>query len=665
MPGMHKMSAEEFARRLQNDSHIQDKSFAFFFGAGCSISSGIPAAGSLVKDYWLPQLQKLRVPDPNDVDKWMKEEFPNYDPECAASSYGSVMERVFLFPDDRQREIERLCDGKFPGFGYAVLAKLITREVGKFNVVITTNFDDLVSDAFYLYTTAHPLVIGHESLAGFIRPTRTRPLVVKLHGDAHLAPQNTAAETSNVKEEVERQVRGLLNDRGLIIIGYGGNDQGIVTMLSALPKEALPFGVYWISGSEPKCLLQSWLEERNAIWVEKLDFDEMMLLIHDSFDLAHPDSHAFDAVFQNYTDTYTKLSARINSDPLKAEDIALLGALERADKKFTDWWSYIVEGEKYEKNQPEKANDIYAEGLRRFPDSTSLISTYAFFLFKTGNDNNKVEQLYKHYLEIDANDSNILSLYAFFLQEIRKDYDGAEKFYLRALDVNPNDVFAICRYGLFFEVIRKNFDEAEKLYLHALELEPNNPFTIKTYASFIQIIKKDSEKAESLFLRAIEVDPNDPYNFVAYADFLLMIHKDYDKVEQLFKQALEHEANDVFILTFYADFLFTQGKNEPGNFYLKRVISQLNNFQMPNLTTEVWFCAFCHGPEEERQEALGKLKKSLLEGNLLTDSDLSDNVDRARKDGHPDISWIGILTDVITKGKDIKELDAWPAWEIA
>src|SRR5687768_17322869 len=289
MPNLYKMNAGEFARRLRADSDMPDKRFALFLGAGCSISSGIPGAGSLVKDNWLPRLQEFSAPERKDVDVWIKEEFPDYDQNNCAGSYGIILERLFLNAEDRQREIERLCDGKFPGFGYAVLATLITKFGGSFNVVITTNFDDLVSDALYLFTRARPLVIGHESLAGYIRPTRTRPLVVKIHGDARLSPQNTIAETANIQKEVERQVNVLLHDRAPIFIGYGGNDKGIATMLSDLPKEALPFGIYWVSGSEPQGVLRPWLEERKAIWVEKFDFDEMMLLIRDAFDLPHPD----------------------------------------------------------------------------------------------------------------------------------------------------------------------------------------------------------------------------------------------------------------------------------------------------------------------------------------------------------------------------------------
>ena len=595
MPGLRKMSAGEFARRLQKDSQIQDKCFAFFLGAGCSISSGIPAAGSLVKDYWLPRLQDFCAPDPKDVDTWMKAEFPDYDPKSPASSYGLVMGRVFLTPDDRQQEIERLCDAKFPGFGYAVLAKLITREVGKFNVVITTNFDDLVSDALYLFTTAHPLVIGHESLAGFIRPTRTRPLVVKLHGDAHLAPQNTIAETAIVKEEVERQIKGLLNDRGLIIMGYGGNDKGIASMLSTLSKEALPFGVYWISGSEPLCPLRSWLEERNAIWVDMYDFDEMMLLIRDTFDLSHPDPKPFDAIFQNYTDTYKKLSDRIRSVPAKAQEKALKNALERADKEFTDWWSVQVEASKFKKTNPDKANAIYSEGVKLYPDSAPLLGSYAIFL-----------------------------------ENIRKDYDKAEEYYKRALEVAPSNATTLCNYAIFLKNIRKDDDKAEEYYKRALEADPNNAANLGNYAIFLKDIRKDYGKAEQYYLRSLEAEPN----------------------------SANKNGN-------YAGFLLSQGKNEQGCLFLEKAISLLPDSRIPGLAAEVWFYALCHWPNEKREGALINLKKILLDGDRSPDWDLSINVERVRQDGHPDIDWIEILADVITKGEDIKKLDIWPAWKEA
>lgn len=335
---LRKITADEFARRLREKSKETDKRFAFFLGAGCSVSSGIPAAGSLVKDHWLPRLQDLRAPHSKDLDAWAKTEFPDYDPKDPAASYGTVIDELFLGPEERQREIESLCDNRFPGFGYAILAKLAAIEGGPFNVVLTTNFDDLVADALYLVTEARPLVIHHESLANYIRPTRTRPLVVKMHGDNRLSPQNTIQETAQLKEAIDKQVRTLLHDRGLIFIGYGGNDRGIRKMFEALPPEALPLGVFWVNGNEPINAIRPWLDLRNAIWVEKHDFDEVMLLVRDVFDLPHPNPQRFLEVFLKYEETYKTLSERIRSLPNTVPDaLALKKAAKSAGKGMLTW----------------------------------------------------------------------------------------------------------------------------------------------------------------------------------------------------------------------------------------------------------------------------------------------------------------------------------------
>jgi len=252
-----KMSAEEFVRRLKLMTSDNDKRFAIFLGAGCSVSSGIPDAGSLVRENWLPQLRDVCAPERKDIAKWASEQFPGYDSRQPSAFYGEVMKRHFPSPYERQREMENLCDGKFPGFGYAVLSNLVAATDGRLNVVLTTNFDDLMADALYLFSNARPLVIHHESLAGYIRPTRTRPLVIKLHGDHRLTPHNTAAETAVLQEEIDKQVRLLLHDRGLIFIGYGGNDSSIQKMLEKIPEEGLPLGVFWVGAKEPECSLPS------------------------------------------------------------------------------------------------------------------------------------------------------------------------------------------------------------------------------------------------------------------------------------------------------------------------------------------------------------------------------------------------------------------------
>ena len=417
---LRRIGAAEFARRLRGIANEPDKRFAFFIGAGGSVSSKIPAAGSLVRGHWLPRLRDLRAPHRQDLHEWAREALAEsnghvYDPDNPAASYGAVIQELFLHQEDRQREIERLCEGRFPGFGYAVLAGLMAMDGGRFSIVLTTNFDDLVADALYLFTAARPLVIHHESLANFIRPTRTRPLVVKLHGDHRLSPQNTSQETARLKGEIEKQIRTLLHDRALVFLGYGGNDYGIKEMLEGLPPEALPLGVYWLSRSEPLCPLREWLDTREGVWVQAGDFDEAMLLIRDTFSLPHPERIRFDNVFQNYFESYQKLSASLSqSTAATPESAALQEAVRRADEAFEDWWAVEVAASRLKDSDPDRAQAIYEQGLKQFPKSSPLLGNY--------------------YL---------------FLQSIRKDYDRAEEHYRRALEADSKDVRHLGNYAVF------------------------------------------------------------------------------------------------------------------------------------------------------------------------------------------------------------------------
>ncbi len=232
---MLEIKAQEFVRRLRTAMN-GDSRFAFFLGAGASVSSGIPSAGTLVRDVWLPRLKEMRTGKRSDSNLWAVDIFAGYTPESAAKYYGPVIEQLFLSPEERQNEIERLVSNREPGFGYAVLSQLIShRENGKHcNVIITTNFDDMVQDALYLYTNQKPLVIVHESLVGFVKVGRTRPLIIKIHGDARLAPKNTETETEQLTRAVRNTLKNLLREVGLVFIGYGGNDSSIASVLKEL-----------------------------------------------------------------------------------------------------------------------------------------------------------------------------------------------------------------------------------------------------------------------------------------------------------------------------------------------------------------------------------------------------------------------------------------------
>lgn len=433
------IDVEEFVLRLRAETNA-DKRFALFLGAGCSVSSGIPAAGALVKDRWIPRLREFKAPRRSDVDNWAREAISDYDPDQPALSYGKLIDQLFLTPDDRQREIEMLCDSRTPSFGYAVLAQLVAMKEGRFNIVLTTNFDDLIADALYLYTEARPLVIHHESLAAYIRPTRTRPLIVKLHGDHRLSPRNTALETQTLEQGIQRQTAMVLHDRGVIFMGYAGADEGILKLLDELPPEALPYGAYWVHPQEPQGKVREWLSRRQGVWVRSGWFDEVMLLMRNAFELPHPKEKRFTLIFQNYHQKFQELSTAIQQKPPEAPGVqALQKALTDTEALFPDYWKALSEARRLEHSDPDRADQIFQQGISQFPQAAPLLGDYATFLIDLRKDYDAADAMYKRALEADPNDAENLDNYATFLSDQRQDYDAAEAMYRRALEADPED----------------------------------------------------------------------------------------------------------------------------------------------------------------------------------------------------------------------------------
>ena len=335
------MQIDEFISRLHNLMiKNPDFKFAFLIGAGCSISSGIDGAGELVKK-WLLQLKEYKK---EHYEKWLEKNYPDYDKSNLSLIYARIIEDVFTTSQERQKEIEKITEGKDPGFGYCVLSQILTHEeYGRHcNVVLTVNFDDLIADALYLYTNKKPLVISHEALVGFVRIATSRPIILKLHGDAKLEPKNTLKETKELDDEVKDVLEKLFNEMGLIIIGYGGNDISISKILNNLSKNSFPWGVYWITDKIPDSSVGNWFinlaKERNdVIWVKHKDFDRLMISMKTKFGIKHPNiKDRFSKLYDTYSNTFKQLESEINKSR-ESESQIVVDAMDKASIEFDSW----------------------------------------------------------------------------------------------------------------------------------------------------------------------------------------------------------------------------------------------------------------------------------------------------------------------------------------
>jgi protein O-mannosyl-transferase len=550
--------------RLSDDKH----KFAFFLGAGCSVSSGIPAAKELVikwlKIFYFEETGKEASKNESEYKQWLSGKYPEFTEENCSKLYGKVIKDLFPHKAERKAEFERLIQNKDPAFGYGVLAQLVGNSPrGEYcNIILTTNFDDLVADALYIYSRRKPLVVAHESLTGFIRLTSKTPIVIKLHGDVILDIENTDDETKQIAEPLKNKLRDILKETGIIFIGYGGNDEGVLKILNGLPKDHIKNGVYWVNEQLPdnKEFLQ-WLRDREAIWVKVDDFDKLMLYLFNEFNLQNPDENRFKELMKNYFDTIKKLNHELKGD--KEKEII-------NDLVKDTHWKFILESMKFLQTDPKRAENIILEGIQKYPNSTNLYDTYASFLVHQG-EFEKAEKVFLKLIELSPRDTEYYNDYAFFLMDSRKDYDKSEKYFEKALDLDPTNANTASNYAAFLMDIRKDYKNAEEYYLKSLNLDQNNASLISRYAIFLTEIRKNYNKAEELFLKSLEIDPKDANIACDYAIFLAKSRKDNIKSEEYFKKSLELDPTDAEIVSKYATFLACDLKDmdKAEEYYLK------------------------------------------------------------------------------------------------
>jgi len=262
------------------------KPFCFILGAGASVQSGIPAASELVEK-WLRDLHEASGTKKPFLD-WAVAEtlgIPDFAYEKRAEYYSPIYDLRF-----REREedgalyLEQRIDDKTPSYGYAVLAHLMS---GLSKVVITTNFDNLASDAIFQFGGRAPFVCGHENMASFIASKKGRPIIIKLHRDILTEPINSQKGSDNLAESLRNPLTEILKYHIPVFIGYGGNDGSLMTFLKSL-GDAIPDRVYWCQYTHEPIneRVADYLRHKSR-WLVSIDgFDELMKSLEDKLGLS-------------------------------------------------------------------------------------------------------------------------------------------------------------------------------------------------------------------------------------------------------------------------------------------------------------------------------------------------------------------------------------------
>ena len=276
-----KRNITDLARHLKNRTD-EESNYILFLGAGASVTSGIRTGNKLV-ELWKKEIyegEKNNDSDylKEDIEEWVKKQIQWYDENNA---YSSLFEKRFDLPAQRRNFIESEVINKTPFIGYAYLVKLVNN--GFINTIMTTNFDDLLNEAFYHYggKNNRPILCAHDSTISSININSKRPKLIKLHGDyLYDNIKSSLRETESLETNIKNKFIEFSKNKGLIVIGYSGCDRSIMDTLNFLlsNEEYLKHGVYWCirKGDKISLNLKKLLWKDKVYFIEIEGFDELM-----------------------------------------------------------------------------------------------------------------------------------------------------------------------------------------------------------------------------------------------------------------------------------------------------------------------------------------------------------------------------------------------------
>ncbi len=262
--------------------------YTVLLGAGCSVTSGIRPA-TVLCDTWRQEILHSLGEDttkmtPEQQRQSLREKESSwYDLQ---REYSSLFEKRYDLQRQRRMFVENEVKDAVPSIGYLYLTALVEQDY--FNTVFTTNFDDLVNEAFFLYSQKRPIVCAHDSSINSITVTSRRPKIIKLHGDYLFDDiKATDRETESLDQNMKEKFIEFAKDFGLVVVGYAGGDRSIIDLLTVLLKNEDYFknGIYWCIRKHsdiPEELRRLFWKDR-IYFVEIDGFDELFSELYSKF----------------------------------------------------------------------------------------------------------------------------------------------------------------------------------------------------------------------------------------------------------------------------------------------------------------------------------------------------------------------------------------------
>lgn len=300
---------------LRSFKVLSNQSFDLFLGAGASITSGIPSSSDLVWHFKREILsssgkingrkfQDLKVEANKRI---LQSHFDERGESNIVNPYSHYFNECYPDPIVRKEFLTELVRDKKPSIGFLCLAALV--EQLKFNVVWTTNFDDLIEKAINGLNYKSCQIVSPENASSVQSYKTDIPTVVKLHGDFRYDPlQNTNEELQKLEISLHTFFVEASAKRGLLVVGYSGNDESVMTSLEKALEQsnAFPKGLIWCipKGIAPSQRLTTLIDKANTQNKRSgfLEIDSFDYFLHEIYKICELKNDGIDSIAKDRFD---------------------------------------------------------------------------------------------------------------------------------------------------------------------------------------------------------------------------------------------------------------------------------------------------------------------------------------------------------------------------
>jgi hypothetical protein len=207
----------------------------------------------------LPLLRVAEEDDATDLHTW----FLNSD--FKDMNYSELIGGLFKSSVEQQNFIRDKLKAEKPGQAHLLLAELARRKI--LRCIITTNFDDLIEQALRQVGLSVQVIANDDDLK------HSEPLihckhfrVYKPHGTLGVGRlRNTPGDLQKLSPRMESELVKVLREHGLIVLGYAGADESILSVFRK--RKHLFYPTFWLNPADPPDTMPAYFQTETFNYV--------------------------------------------------------------------------------------------------------------------------------------------------------------------------------------------------------------------------------------------------------------------------------------------------------------------------------------------------------------------------------------------------------------